>query len=313
MPRTVPSGIISCLECQTEHHRFARCADGVMRGARGNTKKEHVDHEGVELRLQAVRGALDEPEPVMDDAQRGALLERTNDVTEGESVEEMRAKLLGVLDPDKVADDLGAKVGDTGMTIAEIKAYPLITDPEEIERLTPEALRKELKIRAEMDKAAKAHEKREAELGVKLSRPEILRRTDDKAARILLNQLNHTLATAGVTERAATMAVRDLPKVIPQEEAQATHDLLGRLPQMREDKRHEAERKEALRTHVSGEVAWVCESQPEEPCYARVFYAASLEQVRRKGRAEPGWQLACPRCKGTRIRLADQREGVEAA
>jgi hypothetical protein len=204
-------------------------------------------------------------------------------------------------------------VGETGLTVSEIKAMPLITDPAQIAALAPDALRQQLLVRAEMDKAAAEHKKAEAETGLVLARPEIMRRTNEKAGRLLLNQLDHVLADRGATRFAALAPTADnLKKYVPLSEVENTRKTLAAIPAMRDKKRQEAEDKERAKTHVNGEVLWVCESNPEAPCYAKTFYGASLDVVRRKAAAEPGWIFACPKCRGTRIRLADMREGVAA-
>jgi hypothetical protein len=205
------------------------------------------------------------------------------------------------------------QVKNEALTVEEIKATPLITDPAQIAALPPDDLRRQLLVRAAIDNAAAEHKKAEAETGMVLARPEIMRRTNEKAAKVLLNQLDQVLADRGATRFAALHPTADnLKKYVPEAEVRNTRETLAAIPAMRDKKRQEAEDKEHQKSHVNGDVLWVCESNPEAPCYAKTFYGASLDVVRRKAAAEPGWIFACPKCRGTRIRLADIREGVAA-
>jgi hypothetical protein len=204
-------------------------------------------------------------------------------------------------------------VGETGLTVDEIKALPLVTDPAQIAALPPEALKQQLLVRAEMEKAQGEWKRAEAETGLVLPRPEIMRRTNEKAARVLLNQLDAVIGDAGATRFAGLAPTADnLKKYVPLAEVENTRKTLAAIPALQDKKRQEAEDKERRKTHVNGDVLWVCESDPQQPCYAKTFYGASLDIIRRKAAAEPGWTWACPRCRGIRLRLADIREGVAA-
>lgn len=190
----------------------------------------------------------------------------------------------------------------------ELAKVELITDPAQIAMLAPDDLKRQLLLRAEMDKAAAEHAKAEAESGVHLNRPEILRRPNEKAAEILLRQLDHTLATADATRIvAADPSAANLKKYVPVEEVEQTREILAGIPEMRDKKAAEEREREARKTHVNGDTIWLCEN-PGAKCNGHSFRGASLEIIRRKAKAEPGWQWVCPSCKGGRVRLADLQE-----
>jgi hypothetical protein len=257
--------------CGVSHQRFANCADGVNRG-RGRSGKRAPDVIlTADLHVEA-------PAPVVTEQPKSPV----------------------------ALDDL--------------KEVELITDPVVIASLTPDDLRRQLLLRAVMDEAQK--EFRENEDRVKaidpharLNRPEILRRPSEKAAQILLNQLEHTLATAEVTRHAAQVertgskgAFLDaLKKGIPKEEVETMRETLAGIPAARDKKESDAREAAKRKTHVNGDTVWVCENSNSD-CYLRSFRGASLEVVRKKAQAEPGWTFVCPRCRGNRVRLADLQE-----
>lgn len=190
----------------------------------------------------------------------------------------------------------------------ELEKVELITDPAVIAALAPEDLKKQLLLRTEIDRATAEHAKAEAESGVVLNRPQIMRRPNDKAAEILLRQLDHTLANRDVTAAAAANPTADaLRKYVPIDEVENTRKTLAAIPEMRDRAASEARQREAQKTHVNGDTIWLCENA-NAPCSGRPFRGASLEVIRKKAAAEPGWTWACPKCKGTRVRLADVQE-----
>jgi hypothetical protein len=266
-----PNSKIDCQRptCLTRHERFAKCADGVR---------------------AVVGGARKGPRK------------------SGPPVSSGTTPIAAPAKAASASGDVDATVGATGMTVEEIKAFPLITDPAEILALAPEDMKKQLLVRAEMEKVEGEWHAAEKQSDMKLPTPNILRRTNEKAARILLNQLDHTLAVAEVTKHVRDNPTADnMKKYIPEEEVLRVKETLAEIPQMRDDKRHEEEDRERRKTHVNGTALWVCENEGSK-CYHSGFRAASLDLVRRKAQAEPGWIFACPRCKGTKVRLADLQE-----
>lgn len=206
------------------------------------------------------------------------------------------------------------------VVIEDLAKVELITDSAVIAALTPDDLRRQLLLRAAIDDAQKEfeeNEKRVKEIDphARLNRPEILRRTNEKAAQILLNQLDHTLAQAEVTRHIGQVERRGdkgafmdaLKKGIPQAEVEQIRETIAGIPAARDKKAADARDAEKRKTHVNGDTVWVCENENAE-CYHHSFRGAALEVVRKKAQAEPGWQFVCPRCRGNRVRLADLQE-----
>ena len=219
------------------------------------------------------------------------------------------ATVPGVMEPGTREAAQQEVVAGTDMTVAQVQEMKLITDPAEIARLAPEDLRKQLLARAAVDSAAADLARREAESGTVQMRPEIMRRTDEKAGRVLLNQLDHVLASAGATRAvAANPTAANLKKYIPVEEVEQMRETLAGIPESRDKKASADREREAKKSHVNGTAIWQCENYDREGKSCGRFRGAALEVVRRKAAAEPGWIFACPVCRGTRVRLADMQE-----
>lgn len=198
--------------------------------------------------------------------------------------------------------------------VAPAERPRLITDPAEIAALTPDALKQQLLLRAEMDSADKEWREAEASASeaagttIHLNRPQILRRTNEKAAKVLLNQLDAVLGDAGVTARAAANP-HLLNKLVPASEVEHTRRTLAAIPEMREQAEQEAEAAEESKQYVYGEEWWVCENT-EAACYLSRFRGPSIDYIRRKAKAERGFTWADPRCGGVHVRMMTKEEAA---
>src|SRR5207244_4131633 len=106
-----------CPSCGIEHQRFARCADRVLR---------------TNSRISAKAAAELEREPAMTDAQVADVIATPAPDVAGTPAEDpaaLRDQLRGIVSSEAREEALHETVGDTGMTVAEIKEHALITDP----------------------------------------------------------------------------------------------------------------------------------------------------------------------------------------
>jgi len=158
--------------------------------------------------------------------------------------------------------------------------------------------RKSMALLLERDEARAAHDADEKEYqtrsgspDARLPLPTILRERNEKRGRALLGELDRVLADAQLA--------RDPRAVPPREEVMLVKETLAGIPAKR-DAEDRAVRDALQRpAHMPGGQDWIC----REPTCGKRFTAGTLDQVRRKAKAEPGWRFVCPHCGGMHVEL----------
>lgn len=186
----------------------------------------------------------------------------------------------------------------------------LIVDPEEIARLTPDALKEQAILLASREKARLEHEKaeallRQADPNARLSTPTILRDLSDDKGRELMAQLDMTFAERSRSDvlRRELMAKAGVDsKAKDAEEAQDIHDLIATHNERVDAKESAAKEAAKAPQHINGNQVWNCES-----CHKR-FNSAPMDLIKRKAAAEPDWRFACPLCQSTRVRMIADKD-----
>jgi len=158
--------------------------------------------------------------------------------------------------------------------------------------------RRSLELMLERDEARSKHAQDEKELqtisgnpDARLPVPNIIREKDEKKGRALLAQLDRVLGEARLAKDPRAMP--------PREEVMLVKETLASIPAKRDAEERAV--KDALRRpeHMPGEQDWIC----REPTCGKRFRAGTLEMVRRKAKAEPGWRFVCPHCGGMHVEL----------
>lgn len=162
---------------------------------------------------------------------------------------------------------------------AEVNGILVPTDPAKIAEIIEDNRRYAL---------AAEHEAAERALGMHLPVPKELRRPDSKASNALLAQIGH------VKDLQAEYKVKD----VSVDQALATTGHLRDVVSARLSR--EAAAAAAPKPEMQrapGEYPWRC---MDMKCRT-AFRSLSIEAVRRKAKAEPGWRLVCPACGGQQV------------
>ena len=156
--------------------------------------------------------------------------------------------------------------------------------------------RRSIELLLERDQAREQHQRDEETLrtlrpDARLPVPTVLRDLSEDKGRHLNLEMDRLLYQAGVG--------RDFRPGNPvaDSEAAAVHGSIASIRGNRERKESQAREAAKPPEHMNGDQPWACHG-----CGSR-FRSGTLEQVRRKARAEPGWRFVCPSCRSSRVEL----------
>jgi hypothetical protein len=196
---------------------------------------------------------------------------------------DLRSEMAAVV----VADEQG-KAEEVPAGFAKVNGILVPTDPAKIAEIMEDNRRYAL---------AAEHEAAEKALGMMLPVPKELRRPNTKGADALLSQIGE------VRKKQQEYQTKD----VTIDQALATSGLIKDVMEARQKREADAAnapKPEAQR--APGDYPWRC----CEPKCGTKFRSLSIEGMRRKAQAEPGFRPCCPECGSVRIIQAEVVEGA---